>query len=683
MPLTFTPLLSGRYTARASLTLRVLQGVDLNTLVRETIQNSLDAAAGDISVTVDFTISESPTAKICNIFDENTASRLDKKFKKVPASKVLVIRDTGTTGLTGGMNDPNSKIYKLIYDIGHTHPEENAGAGGSWGLGKTIYYHMGAGLVGFYSQSHNSKNQLASSLAFSYIEDERKTNRLINKTPTGIAWWGGAKGVPIHSKRSIEAILRKLGIAPFKEGETGTCIIIPFFAHAENLLNRDQGVESVDEAEYIKLAIQRWYPNRLIRTQGKPTLIASVNGENVDEVPPVFKAIQSLRKLTDDFKLHKKAKSGSGLKLIPAPQEELDWTSDERENSTTNTYLKAITLNNIFQKDDQGNTPPAGWIAARLLSKADLGMLPPGNLSAPHEYIFGNATEIDQQLPIIAMSRSPQMIINYDINEWRSGLRLDMPGEYLIALFILNPNARLLDGTNFEEYIRSIENPTHSDWVDPNTESEHARIPGRIRNNVRNALRAAFFDQNAPAVPDAPRAENIRAQLGQSLLPPDFGTAGTRPRDVDNGRRAEPPRPSTRQSQPTLHIDDTQYLKDGIKLCLTIFNAQKTNLKVSIDADTGSGKTMTSAAWVKEITSPIFPFELTEFTITETRIIPNEGRLPAFRAASPHDVQCTTDSASASLNLREGILMEFKAELTLKTNDRSVKPVIKLSTTEV
>jgi len=687
MALIFTPLDTGRYVARGRLVLRTLEGTDLNSLdilVRESIQNSLDAATNKAHpVTVDFSIIERPKEAICSIFDQTTDEQLNRKFKDSPSCNVLTIRDTGTTGLTGDFEDDNSKIYKLIADIGRA--QENAGAGGSWGLGKTIYYHMGTNIVGFYSQTRDSKNNVRSRLSFGYIEDERKDTRLIPSTPSGIAWWGNEHGAPIHTKASILPILKKLGVPPFKADETGTCIIVPFFSQAESLVNIGEKAKTLpwenNEADYIKLSIQRWYANRLIKTKGKSTLKASVNGQRLtpSKIAPVFEVMQRLRKLTDNFKEHHGARDG--LRLIHCTEEPLEWKIDKQQDSMPSAYLKALHFNQTFQDDERSRTPPVGWIAAQRLSERDLKMLPPNNLLSPHQYIFGSSTDCDEQLPIVAMSRSPQMIVAYNTSDWRSGLKLETEGEYLIVLFVLNSKARLLDGTKLEEYIRSIENPTHSDWKDSILKSKHKGIPVKIRNGVVRALRNSFFNSTS-AIEDEPRAASIRAQLGQNLLPSDFGTAGTRPPAIKG--KEKPSDPSPRQSQPSLSIQDdkTEYTHDEIKLYLTVSNAKHTRLKISIEADAGAGKTMTSNAWTDEIKSPGFPFELIKFELTGIRTLKNNGKAPAFRPLAPSDVKSSIDAASFLLTLKEGIYQQIEAELMLKTSDRSVNPVITLATAE-
>jgi hypothetical protein len=303
----------------------------------------------------------------------------------------------------------------------------------------------------------------------------------------------------------------------------------------------------------------------------------------------------------------------------------------------------------------------------------------PDNLPSPHKYIFGSSEKCDEKLPIVAMARSPQMIVAYNTDQWRTGLSLEVDGEYLIALFALNTHARLLDGTQLEEYIRGIENATHTDWIDSKIGSAHREIPTKIKTKVVNALKNAFFN-TTEIMEDQPRAERIRAQLGSTLLPSEFGTAGTKcpPRKSANSTKA----PSIRQSHPTLHIDQTEYTNEGIRLSLRIYNAKSERLKITIEADAGAGNTMTSTAWNSEIQSPRFPFILSEFKAAGIRTIKGKGKPPAFKQV---DKKCSISLSddSCELILNEGHHQELQSELTLKTHNQLVNPVIKLATVEV
>lgn len=680
MSLIFTALKEGNYVARASLVLRTLEGTDLqilDILVRESIQNSLDAFKNTrTSVSVDFSLKEMSLKPVCSIFDESTKSRLLKKFSDKDACKVLSIKDTGTTGLSGDYSDKNSKIYKLVGDIGRA--QESEGAGGSWGLGKTCYYHMGTNIVGFYSRSLDGQNKIRSSLCFGYIEDERKSNRLIKKTPTGIAWWGDGEGAPIHNQRTIDSILSKFGVCPFKEDETGTCIIIPFFGQAESAHILSGPVPETweeEESEYLKVAIQRWYSNRLMKTEKRSRLVAKVNGEELDDLLPAFSLLTQLKGIVDNFKRHTSTATTGGLMLKKDKDDPLGWSIDERENARPKAYIKSINIQNL-RDSVTGGRAPAGWITAMHLNEKDLRMLAPHNEPSPHKHIFGSYEEPDEMLPIVAMSRGPQMIVAYNTDEWRRGLKMDSQGEYLLALFVLNSDAELGCGTSLEEYIRSIENPTHTDWKDSKPSSVHKRIPINIRNGVVSALRNVFFNENT-ILDNESSASYIRTLLGKNLLPPDFGNEGTSPPPTPPASDKRPSSPP-RTAKPTIDIYNTEYDRNGMTLFLTITNGQSAILELSLEADAGSGQTVNNKAWEAEIGPPGFPFKITEFLATGIREIAKKGKPKDFRQPKPGEVKIKDDSLNPRVTFRNFDPVQITVELSLTTSDKSINPVLKL-----
>src|SRR5690554_4405317 len=107
----------------------------LDLLVRESIQNSLDAGRPNEDVFVDFTIKK---------FDNDNLIKNFQRLKfKEKTNEMLIISDKNTEGLTGSFSYNDSKIgnlLKLVYNVGK--PQEQEGAGGSWGYGKTIYYRL-------------------------------------------------------------------------------------------------------------------------------------------------------------------------------------------------------------------------------------------------------------------------------------------------------------------------------------------------------------------------------------------------------------------------------------------------------------------------------------------------------------------------------------------------------------
>ena len=124
----------------------------LDLLVRESVQNCLDA--GNIIsekaeykkfVEVSFLTGGFCPGELNEILDGSTDA-LNKRFPQSNA-KFLAVKDKYTIGLTGPLRMSEVKDYKygnllkLVYDI--CKPQETAGAGGSGGIGKTIYFRIG------------------------------------------------------------------------------------------------------------------------------------------------------------------------------------------------------------------------------------------------------------------------------------------------------------------------------------------------------------------------------------------------------------------------------------------------------------------------------------------------------------------------------------------------------------
>ena len=144
------------FTGKAAL--KALQNehtFNLDLLVRESIQNSSDAAIDGVQVVkVYYNTGSFQNDDLSGYFDTIT-SKLDEKYGGKTCS-YLEIRDLNTVGLTGETvkskctNDTKSNFMRLIFDMGKGQDQLNAG--GNWGYGKTVYYRVGNGLVIYYSR---------------------------------------------------------------------------------------------------------------------------------------------------------------------------------------------------------------------------------------------------------------------------------------------------------------------------------------------------------------------------------------------------------------------------------------------------------------------------------------------------------------------------------------------------
>lgn len=232
----YFPLKLGPMQESGSALLRALQNesmVPLDLLVRESVQNSLDAAltSSGGTVSVDISIRRHETRALAELFK----SGIDKEalFRLFPeGGQLLEIRDKGTEGLTGpkrlediGQAQTRGNLLKLVYEVGRSRSDE--ASGGSWGLGKTCYFRIGIGLVLYYSRIR-SLDGFEERLVACLVENEVDDNRLQKESATGIAWWGDENGAPLTDSSKIGGLLHSIGVEPYSAEDTGTAIIIPF-----------------------------------------------------------------------------------------------------------------------------------------------------------------------------------------------------------------------------------------------------------------------------------------------------------------------------------------------------------------------------------------------------------------------------------------------------------------------
>lgn len=129
----------GRMTESGSSLLRLIQNQDiplLDLLVREAIQNSLDAAASNCAyVNVDISVGQFKSKELAKHL-EKIENGLNNRFSS-RSCKFIAVRDSNTVGLTGPVrysevrNNMFGNLLKLVYEI--CKPQQNEGAGGSWG----------------------------------------------------------------------------------------------------------------------------------------------------------------------------------------------------------------------------------------------------------------------------------------------------------------------------------------------------------------------------------------------------------------------------------------------------------------------------------------------------------------------------------------------------------------------
>lgn len=651
--------------------LRALQNEEtplLDLLVRESVQNALDAGRNGhptVPVSVDFHIREHSLDAIASTFGEGlNLQMLERRYPRSP--KLLEIRDSGTEGLTGPMtfdsveaNGQHGNFLKLVFEIGRTRSDD--GAGGSWGLGKTCYFRMGAGLVIYYSRIKTATGY-EERLVGSLVEDESRVDRLQLFTQTGIAWWGADDSLrAITAPERIHEILEVLGSQPFTGTTTGTAIIIPLLK--ENLLpvfDREDGPAPwwcSSYEDYVNVAIQRWFSARLDNPffAGGRYLRASVNGRCMasEDMLPIFRVTQCLY--------------DRAVGQVPRSEDYLT-TRGVKDNDV---LCRSIQLRNEFV----GNGP-AGELRAVAITSRQLQMEAPDNAPSPEACIFGKATSVVPHRPIVTFMRSPGMNIcwedSIDSRGWAGGFAGFADGRYVVALFLPDPKqelrpseARGLRSTiqNLEGYLRSCERADHAAWVDTSG--------GRVVEKIRAQCGRSLKDFGVPPQPSITVKPSMRMsrKLAELVLPHrGFGGDG---RFGKAPRRASSGQGSKRQAspQPELAILDVSYAASTIVMKWSLLwglvqpDAPR-EITVCVDSEAGP---ITPAKWAESKLGS-FPFRL----------------MPPSISSATHSVKIEANTNATVISLtagradQGGMVLEGELRVSMAASgfDKLLRPVI-------
>lgn len=607
----------GKMSPFGSALLRSLQNnslPDLDLLVREAIQNSLDAALESDkhkSVIIDMGIREINVPSLATHFDGINDTLIDRY--KDSKSKALYISDTNTTGLTGELDyrlglEKAGNIYKLIYGI--NIPQEKEGAGGSWGLGKTIYFRLGIGLVIYYTRIQKDNGDFEERLAATLVENEKDPNSLLYKDSEwnrGIAWWGqrltenSDDTIPLTNKDEINDILHSLNIEPFKDSETGTKIIIPFIN--ENLSrisesNSNWWEESIES--YLKIAVQRWYAPRLNNPAypyGK-WLDFRINGNILTkgDMEKTFSEIQLL------YNIASKPSNIENTKTL----------------EKAGYHIREVRIGSILEKS-KGKIPNAGLIAFKKYTREELNMVPPYNAASPFEHIDRENINDTTNSPIVTYVRKPGMLVNYEVSgSWCNKIEVGND-EYLLAIFVPNSYTKINSITtpNLEEYLRQSEEADHASWCNIPVDGKSNRLVSSIQNAMRKALSEVSQQKEKP-----------KTDLGTTLLAKKFGKVLLPPRGYGkrlNGTDKKPKKPAnpsggtSRKDRFTIksrHYDDNGNLIVSFSLKATKI-VQQTVLDLIILSEKG---TIKADDWESENSiGTAFPIEIKDYKLTQNK----------------------------------------------------------------
>lgn len=465
----------------------------IDLFVREVIQNSADA----ILPKKEFGIINFNTGKFNRDALCETLSEISEPIKKICNDyeyDFISISDKNTCGLLGGYpknedGTPNN-LYNLVYDFMNDKEDSVGVAGGSYGVGKSVYFKYGRGMCFYYSRTYENgvyKNKLAGTL----IQDERDEDCFTGKNSSGIAYFVDSGKIPIYDENSIKEFLNIFGLKPYSNNETGTVVIIPFI-DLDVLLSKNNNSDFDIQRYWLKsiekcleMSIQRWYfpriNNRLFN--GKYLKI-SVNGQTL-ELCDFFQELQDL------------------------------YNGKTKDCTKVNITHKAFSENNIL-----------GSFNYKIFSKYELKIHnPPHNYPYPKFFVDSNI-EVDKN-GLLFYTRKPGMINNYEntlFGEYKVA-----ENTFLIGVFKLNDEL-IVKNEKLGEYIRKTEKSNHYTW-------DNAALKGfdffsdkkpfkKICSSIKKLLNK-IYEKNTPTT-----YENtsllFQQDIGRLTLPPEgYGTYAT------------------------------------------------------------------------------------------------------------------------------------------------------------
>jgi len=280
-------------------------------LVREMIQNSLDASNSD-EVRIKFALHSLNSNELSGLISQNLSeNKARNEILSIIAERnvtdILKLTDSGTKGLTGnlysklncyGSNDSvRNNYFNLIFDITRSQTAEFSG--GSYGLGKTVYFLCSEiGMVIYYSRCLNDNGEFEHRLIVSVISTG--VEKTVMPPSTGILWWGSKvietpEGEHLLALVNDEAIdfLTSYSLTPFDDSETGTKL---FVVGPDKTIFSDRNIGIVPE---LYRNAYQWYWPRILKWGGNSlSRLAIPRIENLDED---FHLVQ-LGKIKEKFK---------------------------------------------------------------------------------------------------------------------------------------------------------------------------------------------------------------------------------------------------------------------------------------------------------------------------------------------------------------------------------------------
>ena len=553
----------------------------LDLFVRESIQNSLDAAlSGSEIVQVNFKYDNFSVNELADCYDEIDSSIKSKYSTK---NKFISVSDKNTLGLVGNKNglfspkEENQNLGKLVFQIMHAQTKE--GSGGCWGIGKTVYYRLGQGLVIYYSRIKNSDGTYEERIISSLVEDDEREDKLITKDGyLGITYFGeiiNGKPNVVCDVNFIHKLLKIFNIKPYDGNETGTVIIIPFIDDEQVLMSN--GFEYQDNlfwdkevTNYIDMSILRWYFPRInSKYYLGPRLEVCVNDKKIE---------------------------------LPKNSPIFDWFSKLYECIVTGEVQNGIQLKTIERNRDLDDKE-LGKFAFVKLSRSELkmsGSFGYDNLPAPFSYLNLKRDADTANPPIVAYCRKPGMIVSYEISGNWVGSGVSGGSDFILGLFVLNSNNRIKDyNLSLEDYVRKSEKADHTSWVDPIIENKKPKLlVNQIINEVGKTLKDSYLEKST-VVEEVITNRYLGKKFADLLPTHNYGKESS----ID-GRGRTHNVVSKNQSAVITLVGDPIYEKNGMKVVFDVNCKRKVSLiSFNLVVPTSVGN-MSIADWEDENGQP-------------------------------------------------------------------------------
>ena len=441
---------------------------DVETLVREVVQNANDQALGFPALC--FRVLElrgDPLARFYEAIDWFTLSphlraaasarggrALAAYLRTLDTSArllLLQIEDRNTVGLTGDETEGDSHFRALCKDTLYSHKQSEA-AGGSYGLGKSVLWSFsGLGTVLFNSVLFEDPAGYVSPRLIGRAE---LPSHAVGSGKRGSGWYTGSgwfgrvraaeRGQRAESVWGSSALVLADSLQLTRPQRSGTSISIVGFREPQSEV--EEGVEPLGQR--IRQAATRYFwPAMIMETRRLRVSVAQEGGESVI-IPEADELIAPFLEC-----YRRRADAGDDL-AMPG-----------------DLALRRIALE--LPAEREGDEP-----SADRSGEVDL-LVRLCDEHSPHP-LAGH----------VAMFRGPGMVVRY----WdRSGLALGMRPFHavLICGAARNPLAPSAGDQRVERFLRAAEPPGHDDWeTTPALKQQYKRGYGRALQRMKDQVTA-------------------------------------------------------------------------------------------------------------------------------------------------------------------------------------------------